>query len=319
MGTRIAVVGAGPAGLAAAAAAANAGAEVLLFEERAAPGGQLLYRVQPIEAVEGAPAERPEQIGERLVEEVMRSGAELHTGALVAAAFSGNELLIVEGDEARKIKVDAVVVATGSTDLPYPFAGGTHPGVFSARALQILMNKWRVRPGKRFAIIGGGETAEELAIDILLAGGEVVWSGVAPAPFLRAAGSEGVRSLRVGPQEFAVDVIVIAVGRQADPALATMVEAPMAFAAALGGLVPVVDRQMKTSVPGLYVAGDAAGAGSVAMAIAEGRVAGLAVAASFGLASEAEVAAARAAGGEEIAWRGTERDALGTIFRQPFE
>jgi hypothetical protein len=76
---------------------------------------------------------------------------------------------------------------------------------------------------------------------------------------------------------------------------------------------------MQTSLPGLFVAGDAAGAGSVAAAIAEGHLAGIAAAASIGLASDAEVIQARERGGSEVAWRIAERAALGAEFRQPFE
>jgi thioredoxin reductase len=316
---QIAIVGAGPAGLAAAAAAANAGAAVVVLEERTEACGQLLYRAQSVVAAEGTQAERPERIAERLLSAALAAGAEIQTDTLVAAAFAGNELLVVAGEHARRLNADAVVIATGSTDLPYPFAGCTLPGIFSARGLQILMNQWRVRPGRRFAIVGSGATAEELAIDVLLAGGEVVWSGIAPGPFLHASGDEGVRGLIVGPEAIDVDVIAIAVGRQADPALATMAGASIAFSAALGGLVPVVDERMQTSLPGLFVAGDAAGAGSVAAAIAEGHLAGTAAAASIGLTSDSEVDAARERGGPEVAWRIAERGALGTVFSQPFE
>ena len=147
----------------------------------------------------------------------------------VAGCFAGLELLVVEEGISSREVPDILIVTTGSTDLPYPFAGATYPGVFSARGLQILLNLHRVRPGRRVAIIGGAGDAEEIAVDIMLAGGEVVWSGIAPAPFLRADGAQGVRGLTVGQDEYAVDVIAIAVGHQADPALATMAGTPLAF------------------------------------------------------------------------------------------
>ena len=121
-------------------------------------------------------------------------------------------------------------MATGSTDLPYPFAGATYPGVFSARGLQILLNLHRVRPGRRFAIIGGAADAEELAVDVMLGGGGL--ERYRARAFLSADGVEGVRGLTVGQDHYAVDVIAIAVGRQADPALATMVGTPLAFSTA---------------------------------------------------------------------------------------
>jgi thioredoxin reductase len=318
MTPKIVVFGAGPAGLAAATEAARAGAAVTVCEERSEPGGQLRYRVQPVVAQEGLAAERPGHIAERLIAEAHAAGVEIRTGTVVAACFAPNELLVVRDGDAQRWTPDALIVATGSTDLPYPFAGATFPGVFSARGLRILLHQHRVRPGRRFAIIGSGEDAEELAVDVMLADGEVVWSGIAPAPFLRAAGADGVREIWVGQERYPVDCIVIAVGRQADPALATMAGVPLGFAAELGGLVPVVDERMQSPIPGLFVAGDAAGVGSVAAVIAEGRLAGVAAAASLGLAGDENVAATRAAGGAELEWRQTVRASLQSVVVQPF-
>lgn len=319
-GQRVVVVGAGPAGLAAATAAATLGASVVVFDERDEPGGQLLYRAQPIEAAAGLPAERPDVLRERLVAEALAAGVSLELGTLVAAAYPGSELLVVKGERGRRLEASAVIIATGSTDLPYPFAGATFPGVFSARAVQIMLNQWRVRPGRRFAIVGGGPAVDELAIDILLAGGEVVWSGIAPAPFLRVQGEDGVRALHIGPEQAQVDVdvVAIAVGRQPDAALARMIGASFGFSATLGGLTPIVDDTLASNLPGYFVAGDVAGAGSAGAAIAEGRLAGVAAAAALGLADDAAVEQARTAGGEELAWRIEQRAGLTAVPAQPF-
>jgi hypothetical protein len=315
----IAVVGAGPAGLAAATAAAVAGASVIVLDERAEPGGQLRYRVQPVTVAAGSHAERPDQLAHRLLDDALAAGVQIRTNATVAGCFAGLELLVIEEGGASRDVPDALIVATGSTDLPYPFAGATYPGVFSARGLQILLNRHRVRPGRRFAIIGGAADAEELAVDVMLTGGEVVWSGIAPAPFLRADGAEGVRSLAVGQDHYAVDVVAIAVGRQADPALATMAGTPLAFSTELGGLIPKIDDHLRSPIDGLFVAGDAAGVGSVAAVIAEGHLAGIAAAASLGLARDEDVAAVRAAGGPELAWRLARRSALQPVAVQRYE
>ena len=315
----ILVVGAGAAGLAAATAAATAGASVIVLDERAEPGGQLRYRVQAITAAAGAHAERPDRVAEGLVDDALAAGVRIRTNATVAGCFTGLELIVIEEGVASREIADALIVASGSTDLPYPFAGATLPGVFSARGLQILLNVHRVRPGRRFAIVGGALDAEELAVDIMLAEGEVVWSGIAPAPFLRAEGTQGVRGLVVGQDSYAVDVIAIAVGRQADPALATMAGTPLAFSAELGGLIPLIDDHLQSPVRGLFVAGDAAGVGSVATVIAEGRLAGITAAASLGLASDEDVATVRADGGPELAWRLERRTALEAVTVQPYE
>jgi sarcosine oxidase subunit alpha len=260
-------------------------------------------------------------LADRLLTEASSAGVEIRTGALVAGCFGNRELLVVEDDRAWNITPDIFIVATGSTDLPYPFAGATFPGVFAARGLQILLNQHRVRPGRRFAVIGGADDAEEVALDILLAGGEVVWSGIAPASLLRAEGRNGIRELVVGQDRFELDIIAIAVGRQADPALATMAGVPLAFSPALGGLIPIVDDRQQSPVPGLFVAGDAAGVGSVSAGIAEGTLAGVAAAASLALVSAEAVDTARRSGGPELAWRHQHRALLPMqpIHAQPYE
>jgi hypothetical protein len=315
----IVVVGAGPAGLVAATEAATAGASVIVLDERAEPGGQLRYLVQPVTVAAGSHAERPDRLTERLVGDALAAGVRIRTNVTVAGCYTGLELLLVEEGVTSRDVPDVLIVATGSVDLPYPFAGATYPGVFSARGLQILLNTHRVRPGRRFAIVGGASDAEELAVDIMLAGGEIVWSGIAPAPFLRAEGAEGVRGLAVGEDHYAIDVIAVAVGRQADPALATMAGSPLAFSAELGGLIPRVDDRLRSPIDGLFVAGDAAGVGSVAAVIAEGRLAGIAAAASLGLANDEDVAAVRAHGGPELAWRLARRASLPVVTVQPYE
>ena len=319
MTATIVIAGSGPAGLAAAAAAARAGASVLLLEEASRPGGRLRYRAQPVVPVEGEHALRPDRLVARLMADALEAGVEVRTGALVAGSFPGPELLVVEGEQARRLQPDAVIVATGSTDLPYPFAGATFPGVFSARGLQILLNEHRVRPGQRFAVVGGSAESEELTVDIMLAGGDVVWSGVAPAPFLAADGPDGVTTLAIGQDRVDVDVIAIAVGRQPDPSLAVMTGTPLAFSAELGGMVSVVDERLQSPAAGIFVAGDAAGVGSISAAIAEGGLAGVAAAAMLGLASDEDVAAAHAAGGPELARRLSLRASLQPLFAQPYE
>jgi thioredoxin reductase len=316
---RIVVAGGGPAGLAAAAAAARLGASVRLFEENEQPGGQLRYRVQPVDVGQGAPAERPERLAERLVDEAMAAGAALQTGTLVAGWYGGDQVLVVEPGGTRTIPPDAFIVTTGSTDLPFPFAGATYPGVFSRRAVQILLNQHRVLPGRRFAIIGTGAEAEELAIDLLLAGGETVWSGLAPAHLMRAEGEDGVRGLTVAGDSFGVDVIAIAVGRQADAALATMAGVPLGFAPELGGWIAATDDRLQCPDKRIFVAGDAAGTGSVAVALAEGRLAGVAAAAALGLADDEAVSRARDEGGSELAWRSEIRAGLQPLHVQPYD
>ncbi len=311
------VVGGGPAGLAAAEAAGRAGAEVLLVDENGDLGGHLRYRVQPVVPVVGEVAVRPAELRTALISVASRAGADLRAGVIAAGWYAGGKVLLVEGDSARVVTPQTLVVATGSTDLPFPFAGATLPGVFSARATQILLNTWRVLPGQRFAVIGPQAEAEEVVVDIALAGGEVICQGIAPAHLLTAQGSDGVREFRIGDERYQVDCVVVAVGRQPDAALAIMAGAELGFGPRLGGLVPLLSERLEATQH-VFVAGEAAGVGSTAVAIAEGRLAGLAAAAALGKADATAVNAARALGGEELRWREEQRRALRPVHAQPY-
>lgn len=312
------IVGGGPAGLAAAEAASGVGADVLLVDENSELGGNLRYRVQPLAPTEGEPPVRPADLRQALISAASRAGAEARTGVIAAGWYAGGKVLLVEGDAARVVTPQVLVVATGSTDLPFPFAGATLPGVFSARAMQILLNQWRVLPAQRFAVIGPESESGEVAVDIALAGGEVVLQGVAPAHLLSATGSEGVREFRIGDERYEVDCVVIAMGRQPDAALATMAGAELGFSPQLGGLVPLVSDELQAT-PRVFVAGEAAGIGSLQVAIAEGRLAGLAAAQALGSADAAQIETARSAGGEELRWREEQRHALRPVHAQPYQ
>lgn len=312
------VVGGGPAGLAAADAASRAGADVLLVDENRELGGNLRYRVQPLAAMETEPLVRPAELRADLVAAATDAGAVLRTGTIAGGWYTGGKVMLVEGDAAQVLTPGALVVATGSTDLPFPFTGATLPGVFSNRAVQILLNQWRVLPGQRFAVLGPQGEAEEIAIDIVLAGGEVVAQGVAPAHLLRASGIDGVQELRIGEARYEVDCVVVAMGRQPDAALATMAGAQLGFEPQLGGLTPLMSEQLEAA-QGVFVAGDAAGVGSVAAAIAEGRLAGLAAAASLGKEDAGASELARSGGGEELRWRTAQRRMLRPVHAQPYQ
>jgi thioredoxin reductase len=271
---QVAVVGGGPAGLSAATTAARAGAQVILLDENHKLGGQLRYRLTESPGFDNLP-----RLGTSLIAEARDAGIDLHAGAVVWGLFPGSILAVTEPDNAYHLQADQIILATGSTDLPFTFPGSSSPGVMTSRAIQIILHIHRVLPGRRFAVIGTGPEAEEVSRDIELAGGQVV-ARVDPEHGISAMADD-------------IDITIIAVGRQPDCELALMVECEAGYATNLGGHVPLRDQNLRSSVPGIIVAGDAGGVCDVATAIAEGQFAGLSAAAALGLLTNDALAGAR--------------------------
>lgn len=288
----IAVVGAGPAGLSAAIAAARAGARPVVFDENAVAGGQLRYRLTETVGPDGRPMLAP-RLAAALARDAIDAGVEIRGGTRVWGLFAGNMLGVERDGASATVEAERIVLATGSVDRSLPFPGGSLPGVFTARAVQILLNIHLVRPGRRFAVIADEPQASELTREILLAGGEVVVTLPVDAGDVEAAGETGVTRIVAGGLEREVDVVVVAAGRLADSGLALMAECAAGYSPEFQGFVPKVDDWMESSVQGLYLAGDCAGPCTAEVALAEGAFAGACVAASLGLISPEERARAR--------------------------
>jgi glutamate synthase (NADPH) small chain len=150
-GRRVAVIGSGPAGMAAAAELNQAGHSVTLYERDEAPGGLMRF---------GVPDFKLEKwVIDRRMDVLMEEGVELRCGADVGGAIDAAEL---------RRDVDAVVVATGARvprDLPLP--GRELDGVHWAMDYLYGCNRWVAtgapRPitadGRDVVVIGGGDTA----------------------------------------------------------------------------------------------------------------------------------------------------------------
>lgn len=288
----VAVVGAGPAGIAAALAAAESGANTVLIDENPDVGGQLRWRLSPtmsddiglgVEAAPGPTVAR--QLSERLQ---AASNLTIATGTVAWGLFENNVLGISTDGGADEVRAESIVLATGSTDITHPFPGWTLPGVLTVRAVQIFMHVHRVLPGRNWAILGDTPEADEIAEDLERAGTQVLLR-VTDVEQVRASGTNRLAHVEQGDEVVEVDGLAIALGRQPDPELAIQAKAEAAFSWQLGGYTARRTATGETSVPGVYVAGDAAGIGSLPEIVAEGRLAGLAAAG----AGDAEISKAR--------------------------
>jgi glutamate synthase (NADPH/NADH) small chain len=168
-GKRVAVVGAGPAGVTVAAELAKLGHGVVMFEALHLPGGVLVY---------GIPEFRlPKSIVRAEVDYVERLGVDLHCGYLIGRIHTIPELL--------KTGFDAVFIGTGA-GLPafMNLLGENLGGIYSANEFLIRVNLMKsyafpmydtpIRIGKHVVVIGGGNVAMDSARSALRLGAEEV-------------------------------------------------------------------------------------------------------------------------------------------------
>jgi len=316
--TNIAVVGAGAAGMTAAIKAARAGAQVTLIDENARPGGQLFKQIHKFFGSQAHLAgTRGVQIGKGLLEEAQDAGVEIRLDTVVYGLFADNRLGLVCKDHTEDLSAQAIILATGANENALAFPGWTLPGVMGAGAAQTLINIHRTLPGRRVLMVGAGNVGLIVSYQLLQAGAEVVaiveglphigGYGVhaskirrAGVPILtahtilRAEGEKSVERAVIAQvdakwqpiagteQALNVDTICLAVGLSPLAELAWMAGCQFTHVSALGGWVPVHDKDMQTNLPGIYVAGDLAGIEEASTAMEEGRLAGLAAAESLG-------------------------------------
>ena len=166
----VAIVGAGPAGLAAASLCARAGLSTVLFDEQGAPGGQI-YRCIGTTPVQDRAILGPDYWhGEKLVGEFLSSGAQYVPGASVWSLTKELEIGVSVGGGSALTGAISVILATGALERPFPIPGWTLPGVMTVGAAQTLLKTSGMVPRGRTVIAGTGPLLWLLAWQYLNAG-----------------------------------------------------------------------------------------------------------------------------------------------------
>ncbi len=182
------IIGAGPAGLAAAVVASRAGMEVLVLDERSAAGGQYFKQLGIDQAVPGP--DRQHLAGTALIREAYAAGAAFELGTRVWGAFPGPEFAARNDGGVFRIRPQATIIATGAYESAWAIPGWTLPGVLTTGAAQTLWRQARRVPGKRVMIAGNGPLNLQLAAELVDGGAEIVGLiEAAPAPSLRGFGA----------------------------------------------------------------------------------------------------------------------------------
>lgn len=180
----VVVVGAGPAGLAAALAASAGGARVLLVDDQPEPGGSLLSG--PDEQVDGMPALEWVARARKVLES--RPEVRVLTRCTVFGYYDHNYLLAAErrtdhldaaapGHVSRQrlwhVRAGEVVLATGAHERPMVFADNDRPGILLASAVRTYLNRYAALPGQEAVVATTDDSAYQTAFDLAAAGARV--------------------------------------------------------------------------------------------------------------------------------------------------
>jgi NADPH-dependent 2,4-dienoyl-CoA reductase/sulfur reductase-like enzyme len=300
----VAVVGAGPAGIAAAVRAGEAGRRVVLLDENPRPGGQIWRHRERFEA----PA-----VAGWWMARLDRTRCAPFYGASVVDAEPGGRLLVEREGRALVVEAERVVLATGARELFLPFPGWTLPNVIGVGAMQALLKSGFEIRGLRVVVSGSGPLLLPVAAAVKKAGGRLLLVAEQASPervrrfgrslwrhpgkllaaaryrfsFLsipyrrnvwvrEARGDDRLRGVTLtdGSRSWsgACDVLCAGYGLVPNVELAALVGC-----AVEEGRVVTDDRQ-GTSLPGVFCAGEPTGIGGVELAVVEGQIAGLAAA-----------------------------------------
>ncbi|MCP8465069.1 FAD-dependent oxidoreductase [Pseudomonas sp. ZM23] len=259
-------------------------------------------RLAPVLSDEGTVADRVLGSNDALME-CLEAGVEVLVNTCVWGVFipgpnsqhlGGRQLGLADNEKSWIVGFDNLILATGARDLVLSFPGWHLPGVLGAMGAANLLGKYQALGGERMLVLGSGNTALRLAAQALDSG--VTIAGIVePATEVQGdsalrqqleeqgvaffTGQTLVRALGVNEvsgaqlkslgdgseQSIPCDTICMAFGLVPNIELGAVAGCAHEFDTARSGWVPSLDEQMQTSVPGIFVIGDASGVSEAAL------------------------------------------------------
>jgi sarcosine oxidase subunit alpha len=304
------IVGAGPAGLAAAEIIASKGFHVVIVDDQLRLGGQLIKQTHRFFGSKDLFAGlRGYQIAEHYENKLRKYHNVKILSQTTAIGVFKEGIVSVNVNKTYLIRPKVVLVAAGAFENYLVFNNNDLPGVMGAGGAQTLMNVHRVRPGNEVLIIGSGNVGLIIAYQLLQAGANVkaiiealshIGGWLVHAAKVRrygvpiltghtimgVNGNERVESAIVvkindkwqpikGTEKIIqCDTVLLAVGLTPNTELLRQFGVSTRYVPELGGLVALRTKYMETTVPGVYIAGDIAGIEEATTAFIEGWIAG---------------------------------------------
>lgn len=267
------VIGAGPAGLAAAEALVEVDRAVVVADVAPVAGGRLRARLE---------SARDPDLGwaARVVARVSAPGGEIAMGSEVSGLWldGGTPLALLHAEgpppRVRLLRPRVIVLCPGAHPLPPAVPGGDRPGVLAARGVATLLAEHGVLPGRRIAVIGAEREAEALAARLRDAGAAVESVASISGPRARVSGRAGVRGLLLaGRPRIPFDAVAVT-GAAPALELGRALGVPVRWDPGLAALALDAGPRGETGVPRVFAAGEACGAATAAGAAEAGRRAG---------------------------------------------
>jgi NADPH-dependent 2,4-dienoyl-CoA reductase/sulfur reductase-like enzyme len=166
----VAVVGAGPAGLAAAAVTAGCGLSTVLLDENPGPGGQVYRAIESTPVGGDTILDRDYWDGRDLVLDLAETKAQYVPGAVVWSLARDREIGVSVKGRAQMLRAKRVILATGAMERPFPIPNWTLPGVMTVGAAQTLLKASGLVPEGRLVLAGCGPLLWLCAYQLLQAG-----------------------------------------------------------------------------------------------------------------------------------------------------